>query len=295
MKVYIKQHDSNAGQWIYRGYAEAWKANGYEVSLYKSLNEVNGTDYYLMAIDADVSLDNIKALVGSTRTFLFVQPNSFPKHWGTHPNFISLCSVDAIPIINQMDNVFKWTWMTPDSTHFNVWTNVCKVPLAFDSLSYTYRYNKSYQFDVCYIGGRADNGFNEKHKIMMEHLGAFKDSGLKCGFFINRNISHEIENWILYGSKVSLNIHDAYQQQLGLDTNERTFKALGLTGCLVSDSVEDIKSLNLPAKLAKDPDDMLDLVYEMMDEPDLENIRSANRQYILDNHTYLKRVEEFLQ
>ena len=51
MKVYIKNHQSFAGHWIYnKGYFSAWKSKGYDVVLYNSLSEITDSDYYLMAI-----------------------------------------------------------------------------------------------------------------------------------------------------------------------------------------------------------------------------------------------------
>jgi hypothetical protein len=88
------------------------------------------------------------------------------------------------------------------------------VPLAFDNISYEYLEDSKFKFDVCFVGGRANNGFDEKYKIMMTHFSAFKDSGLKCGIFVGRNLTHEQENKLLYNSKVAINIHDAYQRTL---------------------------------------------------------------------------------
>jgi hypothetical protein len=94
----------------------------------------------------------------------------------------------------------------------------------------SYEYLKMTNTNLMFVlwAGRADNGFDEKYKIMMSHFSAFKDSGLKMWIFVGKNLTHEQENKLLYNSKVAINIHDAYQRELRLDTNERTFKALGL-------------------------------------------------------------------
>ena len=68
--------------------------------------------------------------------------------------------------------------------------------------------------NICYIGGRANNGFDEKYKIMLKYFAKFRHSKLKTGIFINKNLTHEQENLILCNSKVCLNIHDYYQRTL---------------------------------------------------------------------------------
>ena len=95
---------------------------------------------------------------------------------------------------------------------------------------------------------------------------------------------------LLFNSKIALNIHDAYQQKLGLDTNERTFKSLGLTGFMISDHVDELGRL-FDSPMAKSPEDMLSLVEQYLSE-DLNEIKNKNRDLILQNHTYLHRVRQ---
>ena len=163
-------------------------------------------------------------------------------------------------------------------------------------MSYTEAEDQKYKFDVCFIGSRANNGYDEKYKIMIEHLSVFKNSGLKCGFFINKNLTHEQENKILYNSKVAINIHDAYQRSLKLDTNERTFKSLGLTGILVSDDAGQIKSMFPHVKRTNNPQEMLKFVkhYVNMSEDKINSIKKKNRDNILVNHTYKTRARQLL-
>ena len=60
MRVYIQNHDSFAGHWIYnKGYASAWKSKGFDVLLYNSLSEIKDSDYYLMAVDGNVKLKDL--------------------------------------------------------------------------------------------------------------------------------------------------------------------------------------------------------------------------------------------
>ena len=123
-----------------------------------------------------------------------------------------------------MDNVYLWTFADTDKKYYNKWKEVRTVPLAFDSIGYTRSINEKYKkFDACFIGGWANNGFNEKKKIMIDIFSKFKASGLKCAFFVEKNLTHEQETQLMSSSRVTLNIHDAYQRTLGTDTNERTF------------------------------------------------------------------------
>ena len=261
--VFIQDYDGVEGamKWIYNGYHNAWENLGYTPYYMDKPDHAlqhmcelstSGQDYYIMASDifwkavrdACLELDmeeGFDAVIkNSKKFFLFVLPVKFPPPWGGHNNFRTLLTTELIEFINEMDNHKLWTFIDSEredvkKNFFSPWKDVKTVPLAFDNISYKYLEDEKYKFDVCYIGGRADNGFDEKYKIMWDHFSAFKDSGLKCGIFLGRNLTHEQENKILYNSKVSINVHDAYQRELGLDTNERTYKALGLTGVMVSE------------------------------------------------------------
>ena len=210
-----------------------------------------------------------------------------------HPNWQCHCEDFVIDELNKMNNVYLWNWADSFDFHFK-WKEVHKIPLAFDSISYSLEEDSKFKFDCCFVGGWADNGLNEKRNIILQYLRIFKDSGLKCGFFINRGLTHQQENNILSNSIVSINIHDAYQQKLGLDCNERTFKSLGLCGIMVSDRVKQIENLFPSLPLAKNPEHMLSLVKEYLskDKDDIESIKSHYRDYINENHTYIKRVQK---
>jgi hypothetical protein len=297
--VFIKRHRSHAGKWIYKGYKATWESLGYSAHYYDNLAEISSFKerYYLMAIDGNIrastALDIVK---GSQKTFLYVQPNWFPEPWGLHPNFQCHCPDKAIEALNELSNVFLWSF-GGDSKYHNKWKSVATIPLAFDSINYKPIKNENYsKYDICFIGGWADNGFDEKRKIMIEIFSKFMKSGLNCGFFINKNISHEQETMILNNSKITLNIHDAYQRILGNDTNERTFKSLGLNGLLVSDTVRQLNQLLPNVKTSLDSDELVKIVkdYLSLTEKELNNIKEENRQNILDNHCYTNRVEQLL-
>jgi hypothetical protein len=299
MKVFIKKHHAHAGFWIYQGYYEAWKSMGYDTNFYDNLEEIGDEkDYYLMALDFDLKYKNIKFLENSKKTFLFVQPNVFPRPWGTHPNYISNCQPNIISIINEMNNVLQWTFSDVKKEFFTLWSNPKTIPLAFDSQRYK---PSSYEekYDVCYIGGRANNGFDEKYHIIMNTFSEFMGSNLKCAFFVGKNLTHQQEQDILSKSKVGINIHDAYQRKLSLDTNERTFKTLGLTGIMVSDFNKQIdrllKDIDVPMSL--EPKNIKTYVEEVLDLSTSirKEAKEKNRNIIADKHTYKNRITKMLE
>jgi hypothetical protein len=299
MKVYIKNHPAHAGKWIYEGYKRAWTALGYDVQYFTNLSEIKESgDYYVMATDYDVKNDSsYSSISNSTKSFIFAQPNTCPEPWGRHPNFVSNASPSTIDLINQTDNAVLWTFSDNVSFHTK-WKTVHTVPLAFDSIGYIPEKNEDYsQYDICFVGGWANNGFDEKRKIMIEIFSKFMDSGLKCGFFVNKNLTHEQECNLLYNSKTALNIHDAYQRILGCDTNERTFKSLGLNGALISDKIQQLNKLfpEVPTSLSADT-----LVSDTkkilsLTKNEIRGIKEKNKQNILDKHCYTNRVEQLLK
>jgi spore maturation protein CgeB len=147
------------------------------------------------------------------------------------------------------------------------------------------------------VGGWANNGFDEKRKIIIDIFSKFKDSGLKCGFFVNKNLTHQQECDLLRNSKLTLNIHDAYQRSLGLDTNERTFKSLGLNGALVSDTVGQLGRLFPEVKTSLDANEIVEITRDLLNlnPSDLEEIKSKNKDDILANHCYTNRIQELVK
>jgi spore maturation protein CgeB len=300
-KVYIPDHRhiKGANIWIYQGYKLAWENLGYEAQYYSFKDKISPTgEYCVMATDWFYSpFHESSFFKNAKKVFLFAQPTAFPEPWGTHPNFSSTCTSTVIEYINSQKNIKLWSFADIDRRYYPLWGNIETVPLAFDSVSYKYLKDEKYKFDVCFIGGRANNGFDEKYRIMMNHFSAFKDSDLKCGIFIGKNLTHEQENKLLYNSKVAINIHDAYQRELRLDTNERTFKALGLTGALVADDEGQLGRLFPDVKRTNNPKEMVKFVkeYVNMPEEELNSLKEHNRENILDSHTYVHRVNQMLQ
>tara|TARA_R110000796_G_scaffold89707_5_gene193339 strand:- start:68 stop:955 length:888 start_codon:yes stop_codon:yes gene_type:complete len=293
MKIYIKKHNSHAGRWIYQGYKSAWEKLGYDVKYYNLLSEIDpGSEHQIMALDSDIKNEDIFNLHLANRVYIYAQPNKFPDPWGQHPNFVSSCPDHIITQLNQMDNVHMWSFTKIKDYHYK-WDKVNTIHLAYDSVNYHELPDERYNFDVCFIGGWANNGYDEKRQIMTEYFKPLTELKLKCGIFINKTLSHSVENKILYNSKIALNVHDAYQQMLGLDTSERTFKSLGLTGALISDDIPVLSDLSLDISIAASPKDMQDKIEQMM-SIDLKELKSKNRQMVLENHTYIRRVQEML-
>ena len=292
MTVYIQEHTFGAGKWIYTGYKNAWEAIGYNVVFFNKPIHPTG-QYYVMITDG-VAQQYLDLISNSEKCFLYTQPNYFPDPWGSHPNFQCHCSSFLIHQLNDMDNVIKWTFGDKnEQPYFTEWKNVNTVPLAFDNISYK-TVNEDYKFDVSFIGGVANNGFNEKIHIMNNTLGPISRSSLKCGFYINKNLSHSQENYILNASKLTINIHDAYQRELGLDTNERTFKSLGINGMLVSDNVDQLTRIFPFVKTSNDNNELVSIIQEHINSNDLENKKEKNREHVLNNHTYICRVNTLL-
>lgn len=298
MKVYIKKHPKHAGKWIYEGYKKAWDSLGYDTLFYsdiKLLKKEEIRNSFVMAVDHDIlSEEEIEKLTFSKNAFLFVQSDCIPSPWGNHPNWKTSCNEKTIKRINET-NIKTWTFLET-SKYFKSWKNVMYIPLGFDNYSYKIIEDEKFAFDVCFIGGWANNGFNEKKKIMLEVFSHFKDTNLKCGFFVNKNLSHENECKIISSSKVCINIHDAYQRVLGLDTNERTFKALGLNGMLISDRVNCIDNLSLNVPFYEAESEVVDKINFYLSLPTikLNEIKMKNKENILNFHTYAKRIKSLL-
>lgn len=303
MKLYIPKHRAGAGLWIYQGYYNAWKFAGYDVEYYSHLSEVDTSldEYAIMATEGGACIDCeacYKAFEKATKVFLYVQPHTFPMPWGSHPNFVAAASDDFVSKVSQMEHVRFWSFANTSGTDFwKEWGKVHYVPLAFDSIGYDIGHNPPSKcaFDICYVGGIADNGFNEKARIMHEFYFALQSRGINVdGFFVNKNISMEKEAQILRASKICLNIHDRYQHALGLDCNERTFKSLGLNGLLVSDTVKCLDDFgDLQIHQTKTPEEMADTVEALL-STDNSHIKEANRAAVLENHTYIDRVNQLL-
>lgn len=303
MKIYCIQYNAHAGKWIYNGYAKAWESMGYSV---ENLNDIDSVmndkeDYIVMLTDAQFKDQKlIKTVEKSYKTFVFAQPNMFPKPWGTHPNFVSTAKPDIIKLIDSMDNIYPWTFAdVKEPSFFSNWTKkIHTVPLAFDSIGYKPNIEERYKkYDISFVGGWADNGFNEKKKIIIDIFSEFKKSGLSCGFFVNKGLTHQQECDLIANSKVTLNIHDAYQRSLGLDTNERTFKSLGLNGALISDKVNQLNKLfpNVPTSLGAK--DLVRYTKELLSltDTELNNLKEENRLNVLNNHCYTNRIETLLK
>lgn len=297
MKIYIQNHAQFAGYFIYKGYAHAWIYSGYPVELIDSLKQIKDKQYMLMITDGFINDEkDLEYVEKSKKCFLYASANNFPEPWGNHPNYKCSLNADYISLLNNMSNVVKWTFCDVDKQVYNLWDNVNTVLLAFDDISYDIANSnsKKYKYDVCFIGGYANNGFNEKIKIMQELLNHLGDSNLRCGFSVGQNISHELENEIIASSKIPINIHDEYQRVLGYDCNERTYKSLGINGFLISDKINQLNRLFPKTPTTNDKNEFLNYCLEYA-SMDLSEIKKSNRDNILKNHTYKSRVKQLLE
>ena len=298
MKIYLQRHTFGAGYWIYSGYMSAWTHHGFRVELIDSLKDIKGDEEYALMITSSLATaDELDYIKNSTFCVLHCAPSAFPKPWGDHPNFRCALSGDLTKELNNLPNIIKWTFGDLIEEHFPLWSNLVTVPLAFDSLNYTVASSDTpYLYDVCFIGGVADNGFNEKIHIIRDCLSAFVDSDLNCCFSVSQNLSHVQENQILMQSKICLNIHDEYQRVVKNDVNERTFKSLGVNGLLVSDETDQLRRLFPDVFISNDSNELVEHCRSLVngDMEDLNNTKLQNRNFIKKNHTYIKRVEQLL-
>lgn len=297
-KIYIKKHPHNANKWIYDGYASAWQHCGFDVAFFDSYEDIQDNNYYLMTTDWTITNDNsLNVIKKSIKTFLFVQPTKYEMPWASHPNFVCTLPENYINEINSMSNVHKWTFVDFERCDFyTAWNKIYKYPLAFDSLAYNnFQKDNKYNFDICYVGGRAHNGFDEKYKIMLKTFSAFMNTKLKCGFFIEKNLSHEQEKNIIYNSKICLNVHDANQLKLNLDTNERTFKSLGINGALVCSNNGQLNRLFPDIRTGSTPEEIANLAIELCNNKNLNSIKQNNKENIIKNHTYVARVKSMME
>jgi len=302
MKIYIPTHPGGAGHWIYKGYKAAWEKVGYDPEWTQTAtNELSGQDFSLMLVEPLISIlegDPFKKIVRlmerAAKIYLFVQPNKFPQPWGGHSNFVSDATDKFIETVNSMSHVHLWTFNSAvESEYYSKWKKVNYIPLAFDSINYTPQVYPDFAYDVAYVGGQANNGFDEKKQIMIEYFEEIKKLGIKMGIFVERNLSTQQEADMLFNSKIAINIHDAYQQKLGLDSNERTFKSLGINGFLISDSVAEVERLFPDVPTAKSATAFAELIKEYLDK-DLTEIKKKNKELIMKDHTYLNRVQQMM-
>jgi len=295
MKIYIKKPTQGAWMWINEGYRAAWEDAGYQTIEYTHLGEIKDDEYDVMAWDWDVKdQSSVDCLKKAHRAYLFAQPHNFPLPWGEHPNWSSAIRDNTlIEQINEAPNIFLWTFCDPLEEYYNLWKPLQRIPFGLDVINYRPTENKKYAFDVCYIGGWANNGFDEKKQIMLQHFAEIKKLNLRCGIFINRNISLQQEADILFNSKIAINIHDAYTRTLGINYNERTFKGLGITGFMVSDRHKLLENDFPELPMASSPMEMASLIKDNINT-DLTDIKKKNRLDITNNHTYNNRISQLL-
>ena len=159
---------------------------------YMPNDEDTYSEEYIIMTTADlVSQNQLKAVNKSKKSFIFVQPCVYPKPWGTHINFTCTANKDVVKELDKMDNVYLWTFADIIPEYYTQWTKkIHTIPLAFDSINYNPQVKEKYkQFDISFVGGWADNGFNEKKQIIIDIFSKFKNSGLRCGFFVNKKFN----------------------------------------------------------------------------------------------------------
>ena len=106
MKIYVYYYPNHAWKWIYGAYQKAWASKGFDVIKIPSNRHISETvdtseEYMLMVTDAAANEGhNLEVIEKSYKTFLYVQPNEFPRPWGAHPNFTSIATEATIEQIS---------------------------------------------------------------------------------------------------------------------------------------------------------------------------------------------------
>jgi len=82
-----------------------------------------------------------------------------------------------------------------------------------------------------------------------------------------------------------------------LDTNERTFKSLGLNGLLVSDKVLQLEEIFPQVPVSLDVGEIIEHIKKLLDltENETRVIKEENIQNVLLNHCYVNRVKQMLE
>jgi hypothetical protein len=171
MKVYIVQYNKYAGRWIYEGYARAWSSLGYDIRtpLDKSASNVDirsfgpstrsefEEDYIFMIADHFLYKNDpyiMNVIENSYKTYMFAQPNSFPYPWGSHGNFVSQATPEYIQQINQLDNVFLWSWVDKSgANYYNKWKKVETIPLIPSDINRIVFWNIKNMILVLWVAG----------------------------------------------------------------------------------------------------------------------------------------------
>jgi spore maturation protein CgeB len=111
-------------------------------------------------------------------------------------------------------------------------------------------------------------------------------------------LSFEQELQIYRSAKVSVNIHEQYQREVGGDCNERTFKIPLAGGFEVTDDVACIRRYFEPDReivIARTPAEWQEKVIHYVGNPgDRQAIIDAGQARVLRDHTYHNRARQIL-
>ena len=84
------------------------------------------------------------------------------------------------------------------------------------------------------------------------------------------------------------------KEKLKLDANERTFKTLGINGLMISDENKQIDKYFPDVKTSNDYETYYNYALDYMNQ-DVREIKKKNIDNIKKNHTYISRVNKFLE
>jgi spore maturation protein CgeB len=196
------------------------------------------------------------------------------------------------------------------------------IPLAADKTISSVVPQKKFDCDVSYVG----TNLPDKRQFFKNHMFPLRrnfdvkvygqdwtrtDSAIgwiqRFGQFFNvpllskirrPKLSIEDEASIYASSKISVNVHEAFQRRFGGDCNERTFKIPMCGGFEVVDNVECIKKYFKPGvelAIAENDSEWVEMVYYYLKNPDLRNdMVQRGKAKVLKDHTYHNRVNDII-
>lgn len=192
------------------------------------------------------------------------------------------------------------------------------LPLAADKTFFEEKFSSKFAADISFIGtylpGRRE--FMKKHVFPLRKKYkvnlycqdmTFVDRSLnfaqKVGQYFNipvlksfkkNNVTFKQERQIFSSSTISLNIHEDYQREFGMDCNDRTFKVPLYGGFEIVDNVACIKNYFDARKelvVAENSKDWFEKIDYYIKNPEKRlPIIEAGRKRVLKEHTYHNRV-----
>lgn len=217
-------------------------------------------------------------------------------------------------------------WLEQDDPHMDGFERETgygfeTIILAANTKLFYPEYDEKYKADISYVGSflSSKKTFMSEHFFPLMHKYNMKTYGSdwtlqsrllgyiqKAGQYFNiqqlkgiRNmpLSFEDEHKVYTSSLISLNIHEDHQRKFGSDFNERTLKIMASGGFEICDDVAVLRKYFTPEELviAENKEDWFEKIDYYIRNPDERlPIIEAGRKKVLEEHTYLNRVDQII-